>query len=51
MPITYFNTNNNRDHYFAPPSLHFDNFNIFGGLYITQSNICDGSFIVDIVSR
>ena len=26
-------------------------FNIFGGLYITQSNIYDGAFIAKIVSR
>ena len=25
-------------------------FNIFGGLYITQSNICDEAFIAKIVS-
>ena len=25
--------------------------NIFGGLYMTQSNICDGAFIAKLVSR
>ena len=28
-----------------------ENFNIFGGLYITQTNIYDGAFILNIVSR
>ena len=28
-----------------------ENFNIFGGLYITQLNICDGAFIVKIASH
>ena len=37
---------NNRD-----DLLQFQSFNIFGGLYITQSNIYDGAFIVKIVSR
>ena len=27
-----------------------ENFSIFGGLYITQSNICDGAFIAKMVS-
>ena len=31
--------------------LHFENFNISGGLYITQLKICDGAFIAKIVSR
>ena len=31
---------------FAPPLLHFENFNIFGGLYVTQLNIYNGAFIV-----
>ena len=31
--------------------LDFQNFNIFGGLYITQSNIVDGAAIAKIVSR
>ena len=31
--------------------LHFENFNISGGLYVTQLNIYDGAFIVKIVSR
>ena len=34
-----------------PPELHFENFNIFGDLYITQSNIYDGAFNAKIVSR
>ena len=28
-----------------------ENFNIFGGLYITLSNICDGDFIAKIASH
>ena len=36
---------NNRD------DLHSENFNIFGGPYITQSNICHGAFIAKIVSH
>ena len=32
-----------------PPQLHFENFNIFGGLHITQSNIYDGAFIAKTV--
>ena len=32
-------------------TVHFENFNIFGGLYITQLSIYDGAFIVKIVSR
>ena len=35
----------------APPWLHFENFIIFGGLYVTQSNIFDVDFIAKIVSR
>ena len=31
--------------------LYFENFNISGGLYITQLNINDGAFIEKIVSR
>ena len=31
--------------------VHVENFNIFGSLYITQSNICDGVFIAKRVSR
>ena len=31
--------------------LHFENFNIFGGLYLTQSNYYDGVFTAKIVSR
>ena len=31
--------------------LHFENFNISGGLYITQLNNYDGAFIAEIVSR
>ena len=31
--------------------LRFENFNIFGGLYITQSNVYDGAFIAKIVSH
>ena len=31
---------------FAPLELHFENFIIFGGLYIIHSNIYDGAFIV-----
>ena len=31
--------------------VHFENFNIFGGLYITQSNIYDEAFIPKTVSR
>ena len=35
--------------------MHCNNFddllNIFGGMYITQLNIYDGTFIVEIVSR
>ena len=30
--------------------LHFEKFNISGGLYITQLNIYDGAFIGKIVS-
>ena len=30
---------------------HFENFNISGGLYITQLNIFDGAFIANIVNR
>ena len=43
---------NNRDD-LLQLKLHFENFNIFGGLYsfITQSNIHDGVFIAKIVSR
>ena len=33
----------------APPLLHFENLNIFKGLYITQLNIYDGAFIAKIV--
>ena len=36
---------NNRD------DLLYLSFNIFGGLYITQSKIYDGAFIAKIVSR
>ena len=32
------------------PILHFEKFNISGGLYITQLNIYDGAFIAKIVS-
>ena len=45
---------NNRDdlpQHHAPTSHFFENFNIFGGLYITQSNIYDEAFIAKIVSR
>ena len=35
---------------FEPPQLDFENFNIFGGLYITQSNIYGGAFMPIIVS-
>ena len=31
--------------------LQFENFNISGGLYITQSKIYDGAYIAKIVSR
>ena len=31
--------------------LHFENFNISEGLYITQLNIYDGAFTAKIVSR
>ena len=31
--------------------LHFENFNIFGGLYLTQSNFYDGVFTAKTVSR
>ena len=31
--------------------LHFENFNISGGLYITQLNIYDEAFFAKIVSR
>ena len=31
--------------------VHFENFNILKGLYITQSNSYDGAFIAKIVSR
>ena len=31
--------------------LHPQNFNIFGDLYITQSNIYDGAFNAKIVTR
>ena len=31
--------------------LHFENFNTFGGLYITQSSNYDGAFIAKIVSH
>ena len=41
---------NNRDD-FLRFWLHFENFNIFSGLYIIQSKIYDGSFIAKIISR
>ena len=31
--------------------LHFENFNIAAGLYITQLNIYDGAFIAKIVRQ
>ena len=37
--------------WFDPPWLHFENFNIFRDLYITQSNIYDGAYITKIVSH
>ena len=40
---------NNRDDLLT--ELHFENFNIFGGPYVTQSNIYDEAFITKIVSR
>ena len=30
---------------------YFDNFNIFGGLQLNQSNIYDGAFVAKIVNR
>ena len=41
---------NNR-HDLLQPSFTFENFNIFGGLYTTKSNIYDEAFIGKIVSR
>ena len=38
---------NNHDNVFQ---FRFENFNIFGGLYITKSSICDGAFIAKIVN-
>ena len=35
----------------APLQLHLEKFDNFGGLYVTQSNICHGTFIAKIVSR
>ena len=36
---------------FAAPYIDFESFNIFGGLYMTQSSIYNGSFIARIISR
>ena len=55
--IAFVNANFNKKRYvlwqsrwLAPPKLHFENFNIFEGLYITQLNIYDGDFIAKIIS-